>query len=230
MACEICGGSGFVTYTENGVLMAKDCKCRAKMLTEARMNASGISIAFRNKTIEGYEAGVNKELQNAKHKALEYMEEFSDIEREEHNSIMFLGNPGSGKTHLSLGIGNKLLNSYGVGCMYMPYRETMTELKHLNAGEYKIQYAEKMHRITTVRLLIIDDLFKGTVTDADLNYVFQIINQRYLNNLPFVLSSEKSPTELLAIDEAIGSRLLQQAKGRVVHIKGKDTNYRIYGG
>ena len=66
------------------------------------------------------------------------------------------------------------------------------------------------------------------MTDADLNYIFQIINQRYLNQLPFICSSEKNPKQLIEYDEAIGSRMLEQAKGRVVYLDDKRLNHRLY--
>ena len=227
--CEKCGDQGFILYrNEQGYDMARECECRAKMITESMMRASGISEAFRKKTIEGFETKGNKILENAKNTADDYVKNFFEIEKDMNNSIMFLGNPGSGKTHLSLAIGNTLLYNYGVPCLYMPYRETMMELKQLAMND-KYKYEEKMYSLTTARLLIVDDLYKGSTTEADLNYVFQIMNQRYLNQLPFILSSEKLPLDLVNIDEAIGSRMLEQAKGRVVAINDKKLNHRIYG-
>ena len=227
--CEKCGGYGFISYrNEQGYEMARECECRAKMITESRMRASGISEAFQKKTIEGFETKGNKILENAKNTAIDYVKNFFEREKDMHNAIMFLGNPGSGKTHLSLAIGNTLLNDYGVSCLYMPYRETMMELKQLAMND-KYKYEEKMNGLTTARLLIIDDLYKGSTTEADLNYVFQIMNQRYLNQLPFILSSEKLPIELVNIDEAIGSRMLEQSKGRTIVINDKKLNHRIYG-
>lgn len=231
MSCKICNGTEWVVFhDEKGNVMAKPCECAERAKTERRLKASGISEAFQSRTIEGFDDKGIEMLVKAKESAVSYVEHY--LEREKTgNSIMFLGVPGSGKTHLSLAIGNKLLNEKGVGCLYMPYRETMTELKqlnNLNDKDNKVKYEEKLHRLTTVRLLIIDDLYKGTVTDADLNYMFQIVNKRYLNNLPFILSSEKTARELLDFDEAIGSRLLEQAKGNIVTITDKRLNHRIY--
>lgn len=229
MACEKCGGHGFIFYrNEQGYEMAKECECRARMVTETRMRASGISQAFLTKTIEEFQTKGNGVLENAKRMAADYVEHFLEREHDANNSVMFLGNPGSGKTHLSLAIGNALMREKGVSCLYMPYRETMMELKQLAMND-KYKYEEKMYSLTTARLIIVDDLYKGSVTEADLNYIFQIMNQRYLNQLPFLLSSEKTPADLLGIDEAIGSRLLEQSKGRTVVFNDKKMNHRIYG-
>lgn len=227
--CEKCGGYGFTFYKdEQGYDMAAECECRSKIITEKRMRASGISEAFQRKTIEEFVTKGNRILENAKNAANDYVEHFLEREKGMNNSIMFLGNPGSGKTHLSLAIAKTILYEYGVACLYMPYRETMMELKQLAMND-KYKYEEKMYSLTTVRLLIVDDLYKGSTTDADLNYIFQIMNQRYLNQLPFILSSEKMPNELVSIDEAIASRMLEQAKGRTIVINDKKLNHRIYG-
>ena len=228
MACEKCNGSGFVLrFDEKGRTFASKCQCREKMITEIRLRASGISEAFQKKSLTNFDTKNNELLRKAKSLAEDYIQNFTEIEHTGKNSAMFLGNPGTGKTHLSLAIGNALLNEYCVSCLYMPFREEMMKLKQL-AREDKYKYEEEMYKLTTARLLIMDDLYKGSVTEADINYVFQIVNQRYLNQLPFIVSSEKSPNELLNIDEAIGSRLIEQAKGHSVLINDKKLNYRIY--
>ncbi|WP_042274742.1 hypothetical protein [[Clostridium] dakarense] len=63
----------------------------------------------------------------------------------------------------------------------------------------------------------------------NINIVFELVNHRYFNNLPVIVSSEKSFEELIEIDEAIGSRLIEMCKGYRVEIRGKRLNYRIYG-
>lgn len=229
MACEICNGTGFVVKTEGKYEIAHPCICREKMITEIRLKASGISEAFQQKTLDGFEDRGIPVLSEAKQKAIRYIENYKENENTTHNSILLLGNPGSGKTHLSLAIANTLLNEQQVSCLYMPFREIMTELKHLNMSADKTKYEEVMYKLRSARLLIIDDLFKGGATEADINYMFQIINHRYLNNKPFIASSEKGPTELLGIDEAVASRMLEQAKGNIINFKGKELNYRLFG-
>ena len=59
--------------------------------------------------------------------------------------------------------------------------------------------------------------------------VNELINHRYFNNLPIINSSECSVGRLLDIDEALGSRLMEMTKDRVVELRGKELNYRVYG-
>ena len=76
---------------------------------------------------------------------------------------------------------------------------------------------------------MIDDLFKGNITLSDINIMFDIVNYRYFNNLPMIISTEKGGEDLIKIDEAIGSRILEMAKDYNMELKGGKLNYRIYG-
>lgn len=137
-----------------------------------------------------------------------------------------MGQVGSGKTHLSLAISNDLMDS-GVGVLYMPYRDVIISLKqNIMDEEY---YRKAVDRYKNARVLLIDDLFKGGISKSDINIVFEIVNFRYFNNLPMIVSTEKTFGELVEIDEAIASRIIEMSKDYLVSVKGKRLNYRIYG-
>lgn len=228
--CSKCKGNGFILFRDDkGREIARPCECRERMIAENRLKASGISESFQKKTFESFNTKDNEILSSAKSKAMDYADNFEKIESETRNSALFIGQVGCGKTHLSMAIANKLLKDKNVGVVYMPYRETMTLLKQL-AMDDKYKYEEEMHRLINARVLVIDDLFKGSTTEADINYMFQIVNTRYLNNKPFICSSEKNHLQLLDIDEAIGSRLIEQAKGHTVWFReDRKLNHRLNG-
>ena len=77
-------------------------------------------------------------------------------------------------------------------------------------------------------MLLIDDLFKGSVTDSDKSIIFEIIDYRYFNQKPLIISTEKTCEELLNIDEAIGSRIIEMSNGYIVENKGLKSNYRLF--
>ena len=47
--------------------------------------------------------------------------------------------------------------------------------------------------------------------------------------VPVIVTTEKSISDLLEIDEAIGSRLYEMSKNYVTTMIGKNLNYRVYG-
>ncbi|MBM7868554.1 DNA replication protein DnaC [Clostridium pascui] len=107
----------------------------------------------------------------------------------------------------------------------MPYRDAITKIKQ-NMMDDEV-YKKSMDKYKTSELLIIDDLFKGKVTESDINIVFEIINYTYLNNLPLAISSEYTMEKLLDLDEAVGSRIFEMCRGNVVEVHGKENNYRL---
>src|SRR5690606_10917926 len=141
-----------------------------------------------------------------------------------YNSIALIGRSGSGKTHLLMAVSNNLL-SKGIGVVYFPWAEGFNELK----SDFDL-LDERVSRLQNVDVLFIDDMWKGRSkpTDFQLEQCYAIVNHRYLNNLPILVSSEKDFAEMCTYDEAIGSRLKEMSKGNTVTIKGGiELNYRF---
>ena len=96
-----------------------------------------------------------------------------------------------------------------------------------------------MEPLKTVAVLYIDDFFKPSrdesgqkrpPTAGDINIAFDILNYRYVNNLPTIISTERTIDELLDIDEAIGSRIYQRTKGYCFSFReNRSRNYRLKG-
>lgn len=206
--------------------VATPCDCRDLREADDILKSSGISEEFRKKTFNAFNYSYSNQIKDAYKKAIEYAGAFDDIKDSRRNSIMFLGQVGSGKTHLSLAICNALMDDC-VGVVYMSYREVITKIKQ-NVMDSE-EYERIVGRYKRAKVLLIDDLFKGSVTNSDINIMFEIVNFRYFNNLPVIVSCEKCVDELLDIDEAIGSRLIEMSKDYLIIMKGMKLNFRVYG-
>ena len=224
--CPICNGLGVIIYTKDGYEYGRFCECREQENARARMNASGVSEEMQKIGFNDYIVN-NDQRKNARDKAVEYYKAFLEKEKTRNNSIIFCGQVGSGKTMLSLAITNNLINHAKVDCYYMPYREGITELKSLVKNSLEYEKAMKPYKHS--RVLVIDDLFKGKLTEADVNAMFEIVNYRYMNNKPIIVSTEKSPEEVQDFDVGIGSRILEMCKGNIIYMRGKDLNFRLEG-
>ena len=84
-------------------------------------------------------------------KAMNYENEFLDIENSRCNSIMFLGQVGSGKTHLSMAICNELMDR-GISVVYMGYRDAITGIKQNMMDS--VYYNKMMNRYKSARVLL----------------------------------------------------------------------------
>ena len=223
--CEKCKDSGFVLVMKDGYEVAMRCDCYEKSMSLLRLKNSGISEEFLQKGFNEFDCKGIASLQDAKEIAIQYYQNFLENETSRQNSIVFCGQPGSGKTHLGMAICNNLLNVCHVGVTYMAYRNAITRIKQVVRD--KEDYYTELNPYCNARLLYIDDLFKGNITEADLNIIYELVNFRYMNNKPMIISTEKLQGELVDIDEAIGSRILEMCRGNIVKLQGKELNYRL---
>lgn len=221
--CHKCRDMLFIIQDDG---TAKECECRSLRIAEEKLKASGVSEEFRKKTFDNFNYERSIEVMEAFMKAKSYSKNFEKIRVTCENSVMFIGQVGSGKTHLAIAISNILLEK-GIGVIYMPYRDSITNLKQsiLNAENYQ----REISKYKNAQVLLIDDLFKGEVTPSDIKTMYEIVNYRYFKSLPIITTSEKTIDDLIKIDEAVGSRLYEMSKDYVAEMIGEKLNYRIYG-
>lgn len=201
----------------------KRCKCFEVNKAKKLWDEAGIDMEQAKQTFTSFKEW-NTSSTDAKGKAIEYYQNFKSTRTERSNSIAFVGQVGSGKTHLSIALAVNFLKK-DISVVYMSYRDVITKLKqNMLDDEY---YQKELNKFKDAEILLIDDLFKGKMTETDINIMFEIVNHRYLNHSPIIVSSEFSIERLLDFDEAIGSRILQMCKNYTIEIVGKDSNYRL---
>lgn len=229
--CDKCNDAGGWTEEKesdmsyNGIPLKNEvwvkCGCALQREVQRIVKSSSITeefqkMGFKNYEVEGRPSLV-KEMRDI---AVEYYQNFMNIKNIKENSISFMGQVGCGKTHLLSAISNGLMKEHRIPVMYFPYVEMMDEISKDNF-ENKNNIIRKAQE---VEVLFMDDLFKPTSKDVrgelvtlpratqfEQTIIYSIINHRYLNNKPILLSCELSYLELLNINEAIGSRLFEMS-------------------
>ena len=223
--CSKCNDTEYILRVdENGLTYGARCTCFEAKAAARLLKASGISESDSKKGFADFETMGIPALENAVKTATEYYMKFDKIRETRHNSIMFCGASGRGKTTLGMALANNFIRKKCIGVRYTPYRDEMTLLKQEIRDEYT--YHEHMGRIKNASILFIDDLLKGKVTESDINILYEIVNHRYLAKLPMIISTEKTPRQLVDFDEAIGSRLLEMCNGNLVVFDESVKNYR----
>ncbi len=226
--CEKCKDIGFIPVVEDGRLVAVECGCRKERTARLRLKNSGIPEGMLGIGFKEFDCKGNDTLKDALDLAVTYYRCFRHIEHSRNNSLILCGQSGAGKTHLGMAVCNNLLNNLQVGVVYMAYRNAVTRIKQVVT--YKEDYYREIGPYCNARLLYIDDLLKGRTTDTDLNILYEIINYRYMNHGPMVISTEKTPEQLLDFDEAIGGRILEMCRPYIIRLEGRELNHRMYPG
>lgn len=221
--CPICEDKGYTFKTdEHGYEVAVPCKCLAKKQSIEKMNRSGLTEVFKQKTINSFTVN-NKWQLEAKFKVKQYIEDF--LKKGSNAGLILSGQPGSGKTHLGIGTMLELINN-NIGCVYKEYLSMLTNLKQTSMDE--TDYIRELEKYTNPTVLFLDDFLKGEPTVADRKYIYKVINTRYLKGMPIIISTEKSIKEILMFDEAVGSRIVEMAQNNIITFpRGIENNYRL---
>lgn len=226
--CQKCKNRGNIAIPrDDGSVYFRDCDCMRIRRCIWEMEKSGLKNTIREKTFDAFTA--TEPWQKAiKAGAAAYAENPAGW-------LLMCGQPGSGKTHLCTAVCRHRLLA-GDEVRYMPWRDKISEIKAMSLDSDR--RTEILQGYKTAQILYIDDLYKtgkaadgsSNPTGADVGLAFEIINYRYINHLPTIISTEKTPQELVEIDEATGSRIIEMA-GKNVYAIGKDPkrNYRLRG-
>lgn len=226
--CHKCKNRGYsMEIRDNERLVIVDCSCKSIRRCVRKMEASGLKNVIQDLTFDKFSADYEWQ-QKIKSGA----KRFAD---NPEGFLLFCGQPGSGKTHLCTAVCRELLLR-GMDVEYVPWRDEISQLKSLSFDSEK--RAEKMERLKKCTVLYIDDFFKAArgsdgmanPTRADVDLAFEILNPRYQSGAVTIISTEKTLQELVAIDEALGSRIAERSRGQMFEIrKDASRNYRLRG-
>lgn len=230
--CPECKNRGNIGYLDviGGIIRPRypECRCMAIRRSILRMKASGLEKSIRENTFKRFEA------KEPWQRAMFDMAQRYVSEGWKDGRWLFIGGqPGSGKTHICTAVAGKLL--YEKPLLYVVWPQASKKLKAIvNDAE---EYEREISRVETIDVLYIDDLFKPVTGDsgekqpptpADVKLAFEIINYRYINKMPTIISCEWQIGELGDIDEATGGRIAERSRGYCMSIgRDKARNYRL---
>ena len=216
--CPVCRDKGYIAFVKDGAMMTRACACMGKRESMRRIRRSGLLELLEAYTFDAFQTPEPWQKQ-AKERAMDFAANGWG------RWFVVTGTPGTGKTHLCTAIAGAMLEA-GREVRYMLWRTEAPRLKAMvNERE---EYERELQALEGADVLYIDDFFKGSVSDGDLNLAFELLNSRYNSGGKMtILSSEKTVEELLDIDEAIGSRIYERSKGYCLKMPRK--NWRLRG-
>lgn len=206
-----------------------------KTLTESLYDLTSEEINFQNKRAA---EGIKKSANFPFRKTLEdydfsfqpsvnenQIRELSNLSfLEEKENIIFVGNPGVGKTHLAISLGMMAANNrksvYFITCHNL--------ITKLNKAHKENRLDKQLQHLAQYKLLIIDEVGYLPIDHQGSNLFFQLITKRYMTkstiittNMPFSRWGEVFSDNTLA--SAVLDRLLHYS--HIIRITGN--SYRI---
>lgn len=175
---------------------------------------------FKSRTFENFSQNKNNE--RAYNAAKKYSENFKQY-KSEGAGIILSGTYGTGKTHLAAAISIDLINQ-GIPVVFGTLINLLGKIRqtyHNDEDEWEV-----LNIYTSADLLVIDDLGKEKPTEWVLEKLYSIVNDRYENNKPIVITTNYDHETLvkrLTVNgncetaESIISRLYEMCRGVVIN-------------
>ena len=111
---------------------------------------------------------------------------------------------GSGKTQLAVLIA-KEIHAAGNEFSFLTMEDLLKAVKSTFSKESKFDERQIIKRLSNIDLLIIDDVKDCFGSQTEKNLMFNVINGRYLNELPIIFTTNLNPNND-AFEKCIGSR------------------------
>ena len=206
------------------------CKqARAEEIINSLIKKSRIGVKFINRTFDNFKTTPQNKA--AYTRTLEYAKGFKKLKGEDKgNGLTLVGNVGTGKTHLAASIANYIIRNHNIKLVFGNVTGLLAEIKATYNKDSDISEMKLLKELKETPLLIIDDLGKEKTSDWTNEVLYLIINYRYENLLPMIITSNLRLEELGSkMGEATISRVLEV--NRTIGFNSKDyrTEKRNFG-
>ena len=227
--CSQCNGSGWVTrrvhigHPEFG--QAIPCSCQKTQDSTSRVaalrrysNLGALSrISFAATNLEGPLPDTPNQQMFAQGVAAA-----AQFAEDPQGWLVLTGPSGSGKTHLAVAIANRCIERNQT-TFFIVAADLLDHLRATYSPDNPISYDELFEQVRNVPVLVLDDLGMTSATPWAQEKLFQVINHRYNNSLPTVVTV-RGPLQRL--EDSLRTRL-ENADGAATVVQLGNFNSRL---
>jgi DNA replication protein DnaC len=178
---------------------------RERVRMEEMLGRAAIPVRFIGRTFDSYRAETPGQ-RAALTISRDYAENFARHARS-GESLLMLGKAGTGKSHLASAILQAIMPAQ---CgLYSTAADVIEMVRETWRRDSDKSQAKVMHMLSTVPLLVIDEVGVQYGTESEQNTLFQIIDRRYRDRRPVILMANLQPAELQAL---LGDRVYDRLR------------------
>jgi DNA replication protein DnaC len=192
------------------------CTCKMeerRQRSQRNMRVFSDLTPFRDQTFESFDSTI-RGTRDAYDAALAYA-------RHPDGWLVLVGDYGCGKTHLAAAIASFALAEREMGPIFAVVPDLLDYLRTTFSPESDVSYDDRFSAFRGADLLVLDDLGTENATPWAREKLFQIINHRYNERSPLVVTTN----DLDRVDPRIRSRLYDRQLSQHVYIDADD--YRM---
>ena len=228
--CTICGGVGLVEHlTEKGIWVSRPCECQEMERYHKRLAAAKIPERYRHCSLESYDTdfpGAHRTLGQALMTARKFAEAYP-IDTA-GNGLLFVGTAGLGKTHLAVGVLQRLVQERGVHGLFCDYRELLKNIQNSYNSTVHTTELELLKPVFAAEVLVLDDLGAQKPNEWVWDTVALILNTRYNNKQSTIITTNypdlpagggaQTEAERAAREQTLGDRIGDRMRSRLAEM------------
>jgi DNA replication protein DnaC len=182
--CPVCGGSGWKSSDSNRRVVR--CDCRLKSRAGSLLASARIPKRYEHCELSNFEfEGPHANLARARMDACKFVEEYPL----EKAGLLLIGNIGTGKTHLGVGIIKELTLGKGIPCLFYDYRELLKQIQNSYNESVKATELDVLRPVFDTEVLVLDELGAVKPTEWVWDTVSLILNTRYNDNRTTIITT-----------------------------------------
>lgn len=182
--CSVCRGSGWLLIEEDGREVARRCDCFLAGEADRLLKRAAIPRRYEEKSLDNFDPYLPT-LKAAKHFTEDFIKTYPAVDK----GLLFLGPPGSGKTHLAVAALASLVEKCRIRGLFCDYRELIRSIQDSYNPDTEATALSIIGPVLDADLLVMDELGALKPTDWIRDTITYIINNRYSNDRVTIFTS-----------------------------------------
>lgn len=195
-----------VKERESAVAAAKE-RADALEAWQQRLGNSGIPERFQDRTLKNFIAET-PEQKYALAFAVDYANSFDSVLKT-GRSALFIGLPGTGKTHLAAGIGLRLMHRDKRSVLFLTVMRAIRRVRDTWSRGSEMTESQAVASLVYPDLLILDEVGVQAGSESEKNILFDVINERYEKRKPTLMLSNLPKDE---VSKYLGERIYDRLR------------------